>query len=298
MEEKTIREVNILKGRLAEEVVRLLFEYSGYIVYRSGMEHALPLYTKKTPNEFDELEMWIRRIPDFLVVKDGRSLFIEVKYVTKFYNDFYTRFEHYPDYPQVFIVVVTPQEIDCRTLKDIKDGIRFDNVYKKFLEEIEDRRAEMSEADSDKEIDEEEIKNIFPRYKESLNRLGLLGMDREQRQRFHSYFLSTAKEILIASKVQEPSLNAEIEENETSFDKIKEVVLKLPLILDISRLSKRVIEQRQIYPRAFEPWSLQEDDLLRQAYTQNQNLNELSKVFQRNNNDLNIRLKKLQIKME
>ena len=33
MDKKEIREVDVLKGRLAEELVKLLFEESGYEVY-------------------------------------------------------------------------------------------------------------------------------------------------------------------------------------------------------------------------------------------------------------------------
>jgi hypothetical protein len=200
MQEKEIREVDVLKGRLAEELIKLLFEESGYEVHRSGMEHILPLYTKRKPNEFDELELWIRRIPDFLIVKEGKSHFIEVKYVTKFYDSFYTRFEHYPDYPQVFVIVVTPTEIDCRTLNDIKNGIRFDNVYKRFLEEIKARKQETIEAGTFVEIDEEKLQTVFPEFQRSLNRLTILGIDENKRQRFHTYFLATAEAIINAAK--------------------------------------------------------------------------------------------------
>jgi|ETNmetMinimDraft_13_1059891.scaffolds.fasta_scaffold67376_2 hypothetical protein len=194
MDKKEIREVDVLKGRLAEELVKLLFEESGYEVYCSGMEHILPLYAHRQINKFDNLEAWIRTFPDFLVVKNGKSYFLEVKYVTKFYKEFYTRFEHYPDYPHVFIVCITPQGIDCRTLEDIKNGIRFDNVYKKFLKELEARNEEAKEQNI--EVDEEEINNVFPKYVESLNRLNLLGISKEQREQFYLFFLSTAREIL------------------------------------------------------------------------------------------------------
>ena len=206
MEEKEIREVNVLKGRLAEELIKLLFEANGYEVYRSGMEHILPVYTKRKLNEFDDLESWIRRISDFLVMKEAKSYFIEVKYVTRFYDSFYTRFENYPDYPQVFIVVVTPFEIDCRSLNDIKNGIRFDNVYKGFLEVIAAGKQEAIEAGTFVEIGEEEIQAAFPEYQKRLNRLTMLGIEAQKVQQFHAYFIATAKEIINATKDHKDTL--------------------------------------------------------------------------------------------
>jgi hypothetical protein len=99
------------------------------------MEHILPLYAHRQLNKFDDLESWIRCIPDFLVVKNGKSYFIEVKYVTKFYKEFYNQFEYYPDYPSVFIVCITPQGIGCRTLEDVKMVFDLIMLRKNFWKE-------------------------------------------------------------------------------------------------------------------------------------------------------------------
>ena len=159
MYKKEIYEIDILKGRLTEELVKLLFEESGYEVYCSGMEHILPLYAHRQLNKFDDLESWIRCIPDFLVVKNGKSYFIEGKYVTKFYKEFYNQFEYYPDYPSVFIVCITPQGIDCRTLEDVKNGVWFDNVEEEFLEIQDDFIEEAKEQNI--KVGKKEINNAF-----------------------------------------------------------------------------------------------------------------------------------------
>ncbi len=184
MEEKTIREVNILKGRLAEALVQLLFTENGYEVHRSGMEHILPLYARREKNGQDDLESWVRRMPDFLMVKDGNSYFIEVKYVTRFSSDFHDQFLHYPDYPKLFVVTVTPEGIDCRRLEDLQNGLRFDNVYLKFLEALEDLQEEAKAEGMEREVSDAGVEEAFSRYKAEVNRLSMLGIGEEQRQRF------------------------------------------------------------------------------------------------------------------
>ena len=203
MEEKAIREVNILKGRLAEELVHLLFTESGYEVHRSGMEHILPLYTQREINEKDDLEEWVRRMPDFLVIKDGNSYFIEVKYVTNFSSYFHGKFLYYPDYPKLFVVAVTPEEIDCRKLEDLQNGSRFDNVYEKFSKGLEELKERAKAGEIEMELGDAGVEEAFSRYKNEVNELSRLGIGEEQRKRFHSYFLSVAREIIKANERRE-----------------------------------------------------------------------------------------------
>jgi hypothetical protein len=70
------------------------------------------------------------------------------------------------------------------------------------LERVEARNEEAKEQNI--KVGKKEINNEFLKYQERLNRLNMLDISKELRERFYKYFLATAREIL---KVTEERIN-------------------------------------------------------------------------------------------
>ena len=79
MREKSDR---IIKGRIAETIVEEMFRDAGYQVYRFGYESFLQSLVQKGNkiNKNDLVGGVVSSMPDFLVVKDNKPDFIEVKF--------------------------------------------------------------------------------------------------------------------------------------------------------------------------------------------------------------------------
>ena len=73
---------NMIKARIAETIVEEIFRKAGYQVYRFGYESVLQnlVQTKNRIDKKDEVGQVVASMPDFLVVKDEKPNFIEVKY--------------------------------------------------------------------------------------------------------------------------------------------------------------------------------------------------------------------------
>ena len=72
----------MIKARIAETIVEEIFRKAGYQVYRFGYESVLQnlVQTKNRISKEDEVGQVVASMPDFLVVKDEKPNFIEVKY--------------------------------------------------------------------------------------------------------------------------------------------------------------------------------------------------------------------------
>lgn len=78
-------------------------------------------------------------------------------------------------------------------------------------------------------------------------------------------------------------------------DQIKYCISKIPIKKpDVSISDKRVLEIRQTYSRAYEPWSKEEDILLLQILNKNLSTSALAGIFQRQPGAITSRIKKLQ----
>jgi hypothetical protein len=71
----------MIKGRVAEAIIKELFQANGYRVYDYGMERTLPEAIENVKNRKDEMAFTIKHMPDFLVqhinsgeLESGRSL--------------------------------------------------------------------------------------------------------------------------------------------------------------------------------------------------------------------------------
>lgn len=84
--EKYIRNI---KGAIGESLVKEIFIANDYVVYDYGVEHLVPSFSPRIGKvEFDEnceTTKVVRSLPDFLVVKNGKSHYVEVKFVSKGY---------------------------------------------------------------------------------------------------------------------------------------------------------------------------------------------------------------------
>jgi uncharacterized protein YijF (DUF1287 family) len=78
-------------------------------------------------------------------------------------------------------------------------------------------------------------------------------------------------------------------------DQIKYEISKMPIKkTDASITDKRILEIRQMYSRAYEPWSNEEDVLLLKICNENLRTSELAEIFQRQPGAIISRIKKLQ----
>lgn len=75
---------NNLKGAMAEQLTKELFFAAGYEVHYYGVEHLVPGFLSRTEYKKRDREHStnnvIRSLPDFLVLKDGKSYYIESKF--------------------------------------------------------------------------------------------------------------------------------------------------------------------------------------------------------------------------
>lgn len=295
MEQDNIREIDILKGRLAEEVVRRMFEENGYEILNFGMEYTAPLYKKKRKNTEDELEMWIRRLPDFIAVKDSRSYFLEVKYVNNPDSDFHKKFQNYPDYPNTYVVLVNSKEINCRSIVDLKRGLGFHNVYKYFLDSIEAQKERLERKLKKGSIEANfDSDNEYTKYLEAVNRLSVFGISSATRNAFHSYFIGVTKEI--SRSLEKTKIKKEQKEINTIgriLNEISHKITNFELVKATEDLDSKIQTKRQVYPRAYEPWSELEDQLFEKASKETTDIKTLAKVFQRQEGAIKSRLKKI-----
>jgi hypothetical protein len=116
-----------IKGRLAEAIVEEMFLSMGYRVFRFGMENTVPGFADRYLPKKGEVAEEVRKMPDFIVVKDSKIAYIEVKYRTsgKFdFNDFYARKGGYP-YKSAFFILVTPKHILIQKASRLEKGEDF-----------------------------------------------------------------------------------------------------------------------------------------------------------------------------
>jgi len=77
-------------------------------------------------------------------------------------------------------------------------------------------------------------------------------------------------------------------------ENIKKKILELPITKSNDQISDiRILELRKTSPRAYEPWSSDEDSLLNQVFKENNDINDLSTLFQRQPGAIRSRIKKL-----
>lgn len=115
---------NMIKGRVAEAIVKELFQVNGYRVYDYGMERTLPEALENIKNQKSEMAYGIRHMPDFLVqhVESGQLQYVEVKYRANGQFSL-ANIENNP-YKSCCFIVVSKENIQAISFNDLEQGIK------------------------------------------------------------------------------------------------------------------------------------------------------------------------------
>lgn len=109
---------DIVKGRIAESIVRCMFEDLGFEVIPYGYEHTCPTIAKQGRLIKGDVKNQIRKAPDFIIVdKNGEASFIEVKYRA---DGTYKKETDYP-YRDCYIILLTKSYIGIEQYKNLDD---------------------------------------------------------------------------------------------------------------------------------------------------------------------------------
>lgn len=136
---------NVIKGRIAETIVEQLFYSLGFQVYKYGMENTIPGIADLLTGIKDDVAMNIRRMPDFVVFKDNRAHFIEVKFRAngKFKLSDIDKNSDYP-YHNALIVHLSKKHIKCISYQELVEGKEITPTCRNYL-------GSRKEFDTDKE---------------------------------------------------------------------------------------------------------------------------------------------------
>lgn len=116
-----------IKGRLAEAIIEEMFLAMDYRVFRFGMENTVPGFSDRYLPKQGDVANQVRKMPDFIIVKDSQIAFIEVKYRTNGefdFNDFYKNRGKYP-YPNAYFILMTPKHIKIQKAELLEAGENF-----------------------------------------------------------------------------------------------------------------------------------------------------------------------------
>ncbi|PCE66079.1 hypothetical protein [Sediminicola luteus] len=113
----------VIKGRIAEAIVEQLFISLGFQVFKYGMENSIPGIADLLKGIRGDVSKNIRQMPDFVVFKDKKAHFIEVKF-RKSGRLALKDIEKYDDYPfeNALFVLITPKHIKCISYSELKAG--------------------------------------------------------------------------------------------------------------------------------------------------------------------------------
>ena len=120
-----------IKGAIGETVIKELFIANDFVVYDYGVEHLVPSFSPRVgPAVFDEgceTSKVVRSLPDFLVVKDGKAHYVEVKFVSK---DFYHDLDNNYAFRRGYIINVKKNALYIAESGKISDG---ELAYRKMI---------------------------------------------------------------------------------------------------------------------------------------------------------------------
>lgn len=124
----------VIKGRIAETIVEQLFRSLDFQVFSYGMENSIPGITDLLSGVRGDVEKNIRQMPDFVVFKDNRAHFIEVKYRAngKLKLGDIEKYGNYP-FENALFVLITKKHIKCISYSELKDGKEIKEKDHKYL---------------------------------------------------------------------------------------------------------------------------------------------------------------------
>lgn len=141
--------LSLIKGRIAETIVEELFICLEFQVFKYGMENTIPGIKELLKGVKDEVANEIKRMPDFVVFKNGKAHFIEVKFRASEsfkLKDLEAKGE-YP-YENALIVLVSKKHIKCISFQELKAGKEITPTCHNYL----GKRKEF-ETDKEKIVD-------------------------------------------------------------------------------------------------------------------------------------------------
>lgn len=124
----------MIKGRVAEAIIKELFQVNGYRVYDYGMERTLPHAIENVKGMQDEMACSIRFMPDFLVqhIDSGLLNYVEVKYRAN--GSFSLKDIENNPYKNTYFVVISKENIQIISYSELENGM--------VLPDNEDRNLE------------------------------------------------------------------------------------------------------------------------------------------------------------
>jgi len=167
---------NLIKGRVAETLIKELFLSLGFQVYKYGMEHVSEIDKKKDRIDFykyimesdkrrgtnfsttfpeyaklikkleDEVTIEIKRMPDLVIYKDGKAHFIEVKFRAN--ESFRLQdIDKHGDYPyqNAIIVLVSKKHIKCISFQELYEGREISPKCRNYLGNRKEFETEKSQ---------------------------------------------------------------------------------------------------------------------------------------------------------
>ena len=136
---KPTRDENIIKGRIAETLIELLFEKLGYEVYRFGLENTIPaIRLKLMGSKPRKVKKFIAKMPDLIIrdAKENTIHFIEVKFRAS--GEFslkdvdYNLQTEYP-YKEAYFIVVSKKHIKCLSYSELLEGKKITSSSRNYL---------------------------------------------------------------------------------------------------------------------------------------------------------------------
>lgn len=126
----------IIKARIAETLIKELFQECGFSVYENGMERTQPILMSKIKNGNSEIAEHIRYSPDFVIQNpnSGELFYLEVKYRKNGYFNFSELPENFP-YKNAFFIIISKEDIQWINYKLLSEGRYLSQNSRMQLEE-------------------------------------------------------------------------------------------------------------------------------------------------------------------
>ncbi len=115
----------MIKARVAETIVKELFQLCNFNVFEYGMERSMPTITGKLNYDNSDTALQIRKMPDFVVQSpppESNLFYVEVKYRKS--CKFPTPADDILNYPykNTWFIIVSKKDIRCISYSEIIDG--------------------------------------------------------------------------------------------------------------------------------------------------------------------------------
>lgn len=130
---------DLIKGRIAENLIEQLFLILGFSVFRYGMENTVPGVMKLLRNDNSSAAKNIKRMPDFVIQdnENNKVYFIEVKFRSDEYFDksaFNRHGESFDEYPykECYFIIVSRNHIKCISYDELAKGGKITKDSKDF----------------------------------------------------------------------------------------------------------------------------------------------------------------------